>query len=75
MLSAQVISDLGIRTISFPDNTPIDRVWRTLIQEVAASWAAPVMPVKHYEDADAVRRILGVEARLSKDSPAPGVAH
>lgn len=68
VLSVSVISDLGIRTISFPDDTPIERVWRTLVREVAASWAAPRMPVKHFEDAEAVRRILGVEGRFSRDS-------
>jgi hypothetical protein len=68
VLSVSVISDLGIRTISFPDDTPIERVWRTLVREVVASWAAPRMPVKHFEDAEAVRRILGVEGRFSRDS-------
>lgn len=69
MLSAQVISDLGIQTISFPDDVSIDLVWRALVREVAASWAAPRMPIKCYEDAEQVRRSLGVEA-LHFDGPA-----
>jgi hypothetical protein len=69
VLSAQVGSDLGIQTVSFPDDVSIDLVWRALVRGVAASWAAPRMPIKHFEDAAQVRRILGVEARLSKDAP------
>ena len=66
VLSAQVNSDLGIQTILFPAGVPIDQVWRTLVREVAASWADPGMPIKHYADAEHVRRSLGVEAWLSK---------
>jgi hypothetical protein len=72
VLSAQVVSDLGIQTISFPDDAPIDLVWRALVRGVAASWAAPYMPIKHFEDAELVRRSLGVKSRLSKDSPISG---
>ena len=73
VLSAQVVSDLGIRMVAFPDDTPIDRVWETLVREVAASWAAPAMPVKYYQDAEGVRQRLGVDARLSRDLSIPGV--
>jgi hypothetical protein len=36
------------------------------VREVAAYWTAPAMPIKHYEDAALVRRILGVETRPSR---------
>ncbi len=62
-LSSSVNSSLGIRTISFPDDAPIEQVWDTLVREVAAYWTAPRMPIKHYESADVVRQVLVVTAR------------
>lgn len=62
-LSSDVNSSMGVRTIRFPDDAQIELVWDGLVREVAAYWTAPAMPIRHFESADGVRRVLGVTSR------------